>query len=109
VRGFAALGLALVLAGCGSPGGESEPSAECINLMSSAAAAPVVADEEVQELIESLTVCETAEKWLEAVRREPGAMGLTEDADIGDLELQVACYGQEGTPVCRDAADAGRL
>jgi hypothetical protein len=94
----------------GAYAGESavEPSVKCVALMRQAAAAPIE-DDEVEELVDSLTVCRSAEMWLEAVRREPGAMGLKSGADVGDLDLQVACHGHEETLVCRDAADQGRL
>ena len=36
-------------------------------------------------------------------------MGLTERAEIGNLELEVVCWGHEDTPVCQDAIDAGRI
>lgn len=101
--------VASLLAACGGVDSIDAPSAECIELMHEAEAAPIVADREVQALVDSLTACETADQWLEGIRQVPGAMGLTERAEIGDLDLQVVCYGHEETPVCKDAAEDGRL
>lgn len=41
--------------------------------------------------------------------RFPGAMGLNELAEIGDMDLQVACFSNPETPVCEDAEEQGRL
>lgn len=86
----------MLLSGCSSG---VEPSTACIEDMEEAATIsdPAAAD---PVLVRTLASCETAEQWLEALRRNPGAMGLNERAEIGDLDLQAACFGHEDTPVC---------
>lgn len=67
----------------------------------SAAAEPLIRD--------TLTVCETATKWLNSLERYPGAMGLTDDAEIEVDNLRIACAQYETFPVCRDAIEQGRF
>ena len=45
----------------------------------------------------------TADEWLAALNEYPQAMGLTATADIGNRDLQAACYGSEQLVVCVDA------
>lgn len=93
------LGVAVV--GC-SGGNDDAPSDACLDAMSTAADVPMT--EDIGPYIaETLNVCETSEAWLEALREHPGAMGLTERAEIGQLDLEVACYDDAETPVCIDA------
>lgn len=92
-----ALSAALALPACS---GTVEPPAACIEDMQRAATITDSAEAD-PVLIHSLTTCGTADQWLEALRRNPGAMGLNERAEIGDIDLRSACYGNEDTPVCR--------
>jgi hypothetical protein len=52
--------------------------------------------------------CETADEWLAALRQVPGAMAVKDANFVSNLDLKVACFGHEQTPVCQDAADDGR-
>lgn len=94
----------------GDAGGDSDsgPSAECLGAMETAAAEldSAAAD---PLIIATLSECGTADEWLAALEQHPGAMGLTERAEIGDFNLLAACVGQLETPVCADAAEKGRI
>jgi hypothetical protein len=84
------------------------PSSGCRRAMEVAAAEPDPA--RADPLIRaSLDACLTADEWLAALKEYPKAMGLTATADIGDRELQAACYGSERRAVCVDAQAGGRL
>lgn len=92
--------------------GADEPNVptRCLELMRDAADAPIVTDEEVPELIETLTACESADAWVDALRAHPAAMGVEDAASVDpELDLQVVCFGREGTPVCADAAADGLI
>lgn len=62
-------------------------------------------------IVDTLSACRTADEWYAGLRESPAAFGLTESAVIGqnDMELRNACYGNEGDPVCVDAAQQGRI
>jgi hypothetical protein len=60
-------------------------------------------------VVATLDACQTADEWLAALREYPEALGLTEFAELTDLDLQTACYGNGATAVCADAARQGRL
>lgn len=80
-----------------------EPSPAC-------AASMEAADEDAQNevlLTRTLTDCESANEWLSALERNPGAMWLVGGTPIGKLDLQTACHTATTAPVCRDAASAG--
>jgi hypothetical protein len=62
-----------------------------------------------QALTGSLATCKTADEWLDALREIPDAMAVKDASFVDNLDLQVACFGHEETPVCQDAADDGRL
>ena len=84
------------------------PSSGCQQAMQAAAAEPDSA--RADPLIRAtLDECSSADEWLAALNDYPGAMGLTAKADIGDRELQSACYGSEHRTVCLDAKASGRL
>lgn len=100
-RGSAALAVAAALAGC-SGGNDDGPRGACLDAMSAAADVPMTEDIGPY-LTETLNTCETSEAWLEALREHPGAMGLTERAEIGQLDLEIACNENADTPVCIDA------
>lgn len=101
-------GAVLSLSACGS-NDEAEASGACLDAMQTAAAEtdniaaePLIAD--------TLSACDGADEWLEALEEHPGAMGLTERAEIGDIDLQSACMSRNmDTPVCEDAEEQGRL
>jgi len=61
----------------------------------------------------TLSACSNADEWLAALREYPAAFGLTERAEIGALELQLACsYSDPATPetsVCVDAVNRGLI
>src|SRR5690606_8028337 len=57
----------------------------------------------------SLSTCGSADEWLDAVREFPASMGLNHRAEIGALELEIACFGWEHTPVCVDAIAKGMV
>lgn len=58
-------------------------------------------------ILKSLSACSDVDEWLSELERQPAAMGLTERADIGRLDLVVACGGAPSTPVCVDADARG--
>lgn len=100
-----AFGSVLGLSACG---GGDDVSAACVESMETAAAEPDnIAAEPL--IVDTLSACGSADEWLTALEEHPGAMGLTERAEIGDLDLQSACYDNGDTPVCEDAASNGRL
>ena len=85
-----------------------DPSADCLRAMETAAAE--TDPERANPLIvETLSACASADEWLAALEAHPGAMGLTERAEIGNLDLEAACWRHEGTPVCADAIETGRI
>jgi len=57
----------------------------------------------------TLSLCESAEDWLIGLQEHPGAMGLTERADLGSDTLKVPCYNWPKTPVCTDAKRQGLI
>jgi hypothetical protein len=84
------------------------PSGSCRHAMEVAAAEPDPA--KADPLIRaSLDACLSADEWLAALKEYPKAMGLATTADIGDRDLQAACYGSERRAVCVDAQAGGRL
>lgn len=86
--------------------GEPESSSACDEAMRTAADEPD--NEKANPLItRTLSECTTVDEWLTALEHHPAAMGLTERAEIGDLDVQVACSGHEQTPVCEDAVEQG--
>lgn len=107
MRRIAIAGL-LVIAACGDGESSSSVSIECDSAMRRAAAET---DLEASDalIVATLNACSSADEWLAALREHPAAMGLTERATIGDIELQAACFGSEETRACRDAAADGRL
>lgn len=91
----------------------AEPSIGCLDAMAVAAdeTDPSAAD---PLIVATLSACQTSDEWLAALREHPGALGLTDGAvgtnrESDDLSLQVVCYANADTPVCQDAADAGRV
>lgn len=89
---------------------EPEVSAKCNAAMTAAAGEP---DPTAAEplIVATLSECSTTDEWYTSLRQHPGAFGLIDDAVIGrnDQELKSACYGNESTSVCNDAASQGRL
>jgi hypothetical protein len=102
------VGMALVLATACSPDATEQVSSNCDRAMREAAAEtdPTAAN---PLIVDTLSACSTADEWLAGLREHPGAMGLTERAEFSDERLRAPCYGNEATPVCRDAAEGGRL
>lgn len=96
------------LPACSGSDDADEPSDECLGAMETAA---TETDIEAADplIVNTLSACSGANEWLAALEVHPGAMGLTERAEIGNLELEVVCWGHEDTPVCEDAIDAGRI
>lgn len=102
------LGAAILLSSllaCSAAPTLEEPSQRCVELMAEAAAAPIIVDQEVPELVESLTACETADLWLAALRTEPAAMAHADASTVSDFDLAIVCDQHTDTPVCTDAAD----
>lgn len=85
-----------------------EPTAECLQAMTTTADEP---DSGLANplIIATLSECTSTAEWLSALEREPGALGMTERAEIGRLDLEVSCWGNESTPVCADAIAIGAL
>jgi len=79
---------------------ERAPSAECLEAMSTAADEidPVLADPLIQE---TAYTCETGEEWEAALQEHPGAMGLTEQADLSG-SLEMVCFTVPDAPACAD-------
>lgn len=103
---LAVIGTVIALA---QGGGRSTTATDpCGTAMAAAAAEPdsTRADPLIRQ---TLSACTSVDEWLAALRRHPGAMGLNERAEIGDIEVQSACYGHEHRPVCRDALERGIL
>lgn len=46
-------------------------------------------------------MCEGAEEWEAALKEHPGAMGLTERADVSGF-LETACFTVPEAPACED-------
>jgi hypothetical protein len=104
----AVLGAGLALSACSGADEANEPSGECLDAMEMAAAETNV--EAADPLIgDTLSACSSADEWLAALEEHPGAMGLTARAEIGNMDLEVVCWGNEGTPVCQDAIDTDRI
>ncbi|MBB5787232.1 hypothetical protein [Jiangella mangrovi] len=80
----------------------------CLDAMQAAAAEPDPAAADPL-IVATLSACSTAAAWLDALRAHPAAMGLSDQAEIGRLELRASCYGNEATPVCADAQKKGWL
>lgn len=57
----------------------------------------------------ALTSCDDVDDWLAALKKHPKAMGLTEKATVGDLEVQIVCHPavNRSHPVCADAVAKG--
>jgi hypothetical protein len=110
-RVLAVSALLIAVAACSDTEDEPTPSASCLNAMRATQDAPFAEVDPAME--KTLMECSTAAEWLVALRRYPGAMGLTTQATIGSLDIQAACrwFGDAGsqTPVCRDAEDSGLL
>jgi hypothetical protein len=104
----AVLGAGLALPACSGSDEANEPSDECLGAMETAAAET---DIEAADplIVDTLSACSGADEWLTALEAHPGAMGLTERAEIGNMDLEVACWGHEDTAVCQDAINAGRI
>lgn len=87
---------------------ELSASIGCLAAMKKAAAEtdPDRADPLIDK---TLSACESAEDWLIGLREYPGAMGLTERADLGSDPLEVPCYNRPKTPVCTDAKRQGLI
>lgn len=133
VHRLTVLVMALLLAGCAgddtagapapttdppftAPAGFEEPgsvavSPGCAAAMSAAADEPDI--DAAEPLIAATTeVCDSADEWVEALRQYPGAFGLTDDAVITTLELQIVCFDNDvdpSSPVCTDADAQGYL
>ncbi|WP_217181605.1 hypothetical protein [Streptomyces sp. AC495_CC817] len=62
------------------------------------------------ELLATLSSCSTTDEWVQALKANPGAGALTSysTADAEEF-LSMACVKAPETPVCVDAAAAGRL
>lgn len=63
-------------------------------------------------IVATLSSCSTADEWLAALREYPRALGLTERAEIGAVDLEAACYFSDeaaAAPVCVDAVDRGLI
>ncbi len=99
--------LLFVLTACGEGDGGA-PSAACVDSMETAAGEPDL-EASNQLIVDTLDTCGGVDEWIAAVEQHPGALGLTERAEISDLNVQAACFGNEDTKVCRDAADQGIL
>lgn len=86
-------------------------ASQCEASMRAAAAEPVDSTRIQPLLTQTLYQCSTAEEWLEALRAHPGALGMTERAEIGNLDIQVMCYTlnaeQIASPMCMDAYALG--
>lgn len=84
---------------CGESGDTtSGPSNECLSAMSAAAdeTDPELADPLIQE---SAYACESPEEWEAALEEYPGAMGLTEQADVSG-SINTVCYTVPDAPAC---------
>lgn len=83
-----------------APTADPGPSAECLSAMSTAAdeTDPVLADPLIQE---TAYTCETGEEWEAALQEHPGAMGLTEQADLSG-SLETVCFTVPDAPACAD-------
>lgn len=94
----------LLLASCAS-GITGEATGACADAFATAAeVAGVDADE---ELAATLTACSTYEEWRNGLQDHPGALGLTEQANIeGPMEVRNVCFDASG-PVCEDARSQG--
>jgi hypothetical protein len=90
---------ALALTSCSSPGTADGPPAACLDDMRAAANEPDSTRAD-PILISSLTSCQTADQWLDALRRYPAAMGLNGPDAVGPIDLQAACGPHPNTPVC---------
>jgi hypothetical protein len=103
--GTALTSVALLVVGACVTG---DPSADCLRAMETAA---TETDPETANplIVDTLSACVTADEWLAALEAHPAAMGMTETAEIGDLDLRVACWRNEDTPVCVDAIETGRI
>ncbi len=55
----------------------------------------------------TLYACSTVDEWLQALERYPAAMGATDKAELGELDVKVACYQKHEAPVCKDAVLRG--
>lgn len=88
---------AATLTACGADEPD-EPSAECLSAMSAAADEPDpdAADPLIEE---SAYACESAEEWEAALAEHPGAMGLTERADVSG-SINTVCYSVPDAPAC---------
>lgn len=81
-------------------------SAACRESMTKAADEP---DSALAEplIIGTLTACTSVDEWLSELERQPSAMGLTERATLGRIDLSVACFRAPTTSVCVDAERRG--
>ena len=104
-RLFPAIALlaAAALTACGAdepeaPESEAGPSAECLSAMRAAADEP---DPEAADPLikETAYACETSEEWEAALAEYPGAMGLTERADLSQ-SINTVCHFSPDAPAC---------
>lgn len=85
-------------------------AAGCEASMATAAAEPD--STAAQPLIEAtLSSCSTAREWLAALRLHPAAMGVSGPEFISEMDLEIACAGDNvaAAPVCVDARNSGPL
>lgn len=104
--------LTTTLVACSEAAPDPAPSAECIEEMEFASTFGYSGEEDSpyeDSITRTLEKCQTADLWVEALTQRPGAMGLNERAEIGDMDLQVACFRNAETPVCKDAHEQDRL
>lgn len=90
----------------GIEGQRVTPSASCLVAMQAAADEPD--SDRADTLIRtSLDECSGVDEWLSALDEHPGALGLTEHAVIGALDLRAACFPSPDSTVCQDANARG--
>lgn len=118
---------ALLLSGCGSNGSNSQPipldqiidsessepeedlaSSKCRDALA-AAARETRYERSEQLIVDSLSICQTADEWMEMLKAYPGAMGMTDESFINDDDFVFACFDNPQTAVCRDAVETGRM
>jgi hypothetical protein len=110
------LGVSLGLAYLDGRGDEpSETSAAaglgpaCVSAFEDAAAVPLdqVNDTEFDRTVRD---CSSVDEWVSGLKGYPDALGQTTvtDSDV-PVAIRSVCSGNEGTPVCQDAAAQGLL
>ena len=102
-----AVGLTSVLCACGTADPEQRACAEAMQT----AAAESDVDRAQPLLVRTAYACPTVDMWLEVLRAHPGAMGLNERAQIGELEVRSMCTTSNtelrNSPMCQDAYTRG--